>query len=259
MSDRPFLFSASILGADWFNFGHAVNTAVDAGADMIQIDIADGHFTPTITFGEELVRRIRAATALPIEAHLMVSNPNSWVAALGSLGVDFIIFHWEAVHRVQATINAVKNAGTGVGIALNSETRVDQLEHVLPYLDVITLMAILPGFARQRFIPETLVKVERLRKMIDELPRDSRPIIEIDGGIKPNTIQPVIQAGADAVVTSSAIYEADNPRTSLNDLASLAGAGRPEAAAALSTFLARVKERRDARKSDIESRPISGQ
>ena len=208
--DNSFLIAASILGANWLEFGSALQIVEKAGADILQIDVADGHFAPTITFGEELVRSIRAVSKLPIEVHLMVDNPNDWIPRMAQNGANTIIFHVESVNRLQGTIEFARRNNVCVGIALNTETRVETIEHILNYVDVVTLMAILPGFARQAFIPEAYIKIERLRNMVDKIP-NKRPIIEVDGGVKDTNIQKIIAAGADAVVVSSAIFDAETP------------------------------------------------
>jgi ribulose-phosphate 3-epimerase len=210
------LLSASILGADWLAFGCAVRSAEQAGVDLLQIDVADGLFTPTITFGEELVRRIRKQTSLPIEVHLMVSRPQDWISMMVDMGADFLIFHFEAVQRVQSIIDQVRRQGVGVGIALNSETPAEFLEYVLPYIDLVTVMAILPGFAGQPFIPESLEKLGRLRHLIEKT--GSSACAELDGGIRAQNVSNVVEAGADIVVASSAIYQAPDPTAAVRSL-----------------------------------------
>ena len=204
------LLVASILGADWLQFGAAVEIAENAHADLIQIDIVDGHFAPTITFGEELVKRVRQKTALPLEVHLMVSRPQDWISLVANIGVEFILFHAEAAQRLHGTVEMCRRAGVGAGVVLNPATPPETLQYVLPYVDIVTLMAISPGFAGQSFIPETLAKIEKLRHLIDQDDR-SLALIEVDGGIKRDNVAEVVNAGADMVVASSAIYQAANP------------------------------------------------
>jgi ribulose-phosphate 3-epimerase len=211
------LVSTSILGANWLAFGDAVKLAEDVGTDLFQIDVADGCFVPTISFGEEIVRSVHNATNVPIEAHLMVSRPQDWVDIMAERGADVVIFHFEAVQRVHSILDMIKRAGMGVGVALNSETRPDVLEYILPYIDVVTLMAILPGFSGQPFLPEAYDKISLLRKMIDER-EGCHTLIEVDGGVKGNTIEKIIAAGADSVVVSSGIYQAKDPHASMADM-----------------------------------------
>jgi ribulose-phosphate 3-epimerase len=255
MKNNNFLIAASVLGADWLNFGSAFLLAEEAGADSFQIDIADGHFTPTITFGEELVRRLRNVTKLPIEVHLMVANPYEWIPRIASLGADEVIFHVETVNRLQATIELARRHNIGVGLALNTETRVENLEHVLPYVDMITLMAILPGYAGQPFIPETYEKIRRLREMIVSM-GNAAPVIEVDGGVKISNIKEIISAGADSIVVSSAIYDVDEPRQSLEKLRDTGGfVGNGEA---IKNYLSKIEERRSKR-NNMATNPIGAQ
>lgn len=211
------LLSVSLLGADWLNFGDAVKVATDVGADLIQIDIADGIFTPTITFGEELVRRVKDVCDIPIEVHLMVSRPQDWISIMGDIGVDFVMFHVEAVQRLHSTIELVKQKGMGVGVVLNTETRPEVIEYILSYVDLITLMAILPGFAGQNFIPETYAKIKRLKEIIHRSD-NCNVLIEVDGGVKSHNVSQIIEAGADIVLSSSAIYHSSDPYSAVREL-----------------------------------------
>jgi ribulose-phosphate 3-epimerase len=237
------LVSTSILGANWLAFGDAISLAERAGTDLFQIDVADGHFTPTITFGEELVRSVRKVTAAPIEVHLMISDPYPWLPVMAEMGADFVIFHVEAVNRLQATITHARNLGLGVGLALNSETRPEDLEFVLAYVDLITLMAILPGFAGQPFIPETFTKITQLRRMLDQF-GEKRPLIEVDGGVKTANIEQVILSGADIVVVSSAIYQAADPLSAIDGLKHAAGNQTDEKSRTYARYFSAIQERR---------------
>ncbi len=244
------LVSTSILGANWLAFGDAVKLAEEVETDLFQIDVADGCFVPTISFGEELVRSIRSVTNVPMEVHLMVSRPQDWIHIMADRGADVVIFHVEAVQRVHSIMDMAKRAGLGVGLALNSETRPVVLEHILPYVDVVTLMAILPGFSGQPFLPETYEKIALLRKMIDD--EGCKTLIEIDGGVKADNIEKIIAAGADSVVVSSGIYHAKDPRSAMKDMrASMKRAwnsshGRSEN---VSHYLSEIVRRRAAKKN----------
>jgi len=216
-SDVELLVSASILGADYLHLGDAIHLAEVSGSDLLQLDVADGIFVPTITFGEGLAKLIREATSLPLEVHLMVSRPGDWIPVMADLGADFVLFHAEAVSRLHATVEQARMHGLGIGVALNTETPPTAVEYVLPYIDLVTVMAILPGFAGQPFVPGTLNKIAALRTLIDA---SAKPdvLIEVDGGIKPNNVSEVVSAGADIVAVSSAIYSSENPRSAVRDL-----------------------------------------
>ena len=203
------LLAASILGADWLQFGRAIEIAQEAGADLIQVDIADGHFVPTISFGEELVRRIRENSKLLIEVHLMVSQPQDWIRMMADIGADYVLFHAEVVQCLHAMIELARNAGIGVGVVLNSESHPNLLTYVLPYIDIVTLMGIIPGFAGQTYLPETTKKIQKLRTLIDDT--GVPVLIEVDGGVKQKITAELVHAGADILVASSAIYKASDP------------------------------------------------
>jgi ribulose-phosphate 3-epimerase len=209
------LLAVSILGADWLRLGEAVEAAEKAGVDLIQIDVADGHFAPSITFGEELIKRVKEITELPIEVHLMVTDPEVWISPMRDLEVEVMIFHAEAVQSLHSTIVEVKTAGLGVGVALNIETAVDTLRYVLPEIDLVTLLSVPPGFAGQRFVPKVLSKASLLQALIADTP-ESTAVVEVDGGVNSKNVAQVIASGADVVVASSALY-ASNDITKATD------------------------------------------
>jgi ribulose-phosphate 3-epimerase len=251
------LLSASILGGDLLELGKAIQVADEGGADLLQLDVADGHFTPTISFGEEVAKRARAVTALPIEVHLMVSRPQDWIGVMADLDVDFVLFHVEAAQRLQATMRIASDRGLGVGLAMNTETPPERLEYVLPYVDVVTLMAILPGFSGQQFIPETLRKIEKLRQTIDD--RAVATLIEVDGGVKEDNVATIVAAGADLVVASSAIYHQPDPRRAVKALQARMREPHlsPERTERIATYLRGIETRRAARGSSLAAIPRS--
>jgi ribulose-phosphate 3-epimerase len=209
--------AVSILGADWLRLGEAVEAAEKAGVDLIQIDVADGHFAPSITFGEELIKRVREITGLPIEVHLMVMAPETWISCLQDVGVEVMIFHAEAVHRLHSTIVEVKAAGLGVGVALNIETSIETLRYVLPDIDLVTLLSVPPGFAGQRFVPSVLDKASLSQKLISEIPA-STSVVEVDGGVNSNNVAEVIASGADVVVASFALYASEDIKKATREI-----------------------------------------
>jgi ribulose-phosphate 3-epimerase len=194
----------SVLSADFTRLGDQVREAERAGAQRIQVDVMDGHFVPNITMGPMIVDAVRRSTTLPVEAHLMISNPEQFIEPFASAGADFIIVHQEASPHLHRLIQQIKAAGKLAGIALNPSTPVLMLEDVLSMLDMALIMTVNPGFGGQNFIPETLPKIRRLREMIvqQELHCD----IEVDGGIHETTVPLVVQAGANLLVAGSAVY-----------------------------------------------------
>jgi ribulose-phosphate 3-epimerase len=194
----------SVLSADFTRLGDQVREAEVAGAQRIQVDVMDGHFVPNITMGPMIVNAVRQCTTLPVEAHLMISNPEQYIEEFAKAGADFIIVHQEASPHLHRLIQQIKAAGKMAGVALNPSTPVIMLEDILSMLDMALIMTVNPGFGGQEFIPETLLKIKRLREMIDEQELDCD--VEVDGGIHETVVPLVVQAGANLLVAGSAVY-----------------------------------------------------
>lgn len=194
----------SILSADFTRLDEQVREAEEAGAQRIQIDIMDGHFVPNITMGPMVVEAVRRCTTLPLEAHLMISNPEQYIEDFAKAGSDVIIVHQEASPHLHRLIQHIKAAGKMAGVALTPSSPIILLEDILPLLDLALIMTVNPGFGGQDFIPETLPKISRLRAMITE--QNLRCDIEVDGGIHEAIVPLVVQAGANLLVAGSAVY-----------------------------------------------------
>jgi ribulose-phosphate 3-epimerase len=194
----------SILSADFTRLGEQVRAAEAAGAQRIQIDVMDGHFVPNITMGPMVVEAVRRCTSLPLEAHLMITNPQEYIETLARAGADVIIVHQEVCPHLHRVIQQIKACGKQAGVALNPSTPVSMLVDMLSFLDLVLIMTINPGFGGQELIPETLPKISRLRQMIET--RDLHIDIEVDGGIHESTVPLVVQAGANLLVAGSAVY-----------------------------------------------------
>ena len=207
--------AGSILGGDLLNLGEAIRVCERAGADLLQLDLSDGHFVPTISFGEEVVRRTSRFTKLPVEAHLMVSRPEDWVARLAGCGAFRVIFHIEASRRAMGLVQSIERAGWKPGVALNPETPVAAVEPLLPYIDNVCIMGIAPGFAGQTLLDYTYIKIEDLRSLIEKT--GSSATITVDGGVKASNARQLVEAGADILVVSSGMYQHANPDESLNE------------------------------------------
>lgn len=194
----------SVLSADFTCLGEQVRQAEEAGAQRIQVDVMDGHFVPNITMGPMIVNAVRLCTTLPVEAHLMISNPEYYIEDFAKSGADVIIVHQEASPHLQRLIQQIKATGRQAGVALTPSTPVIMLEDILSLLDLVLIMTVNPGFGGQDFIPEMLPKISRLREIIDQ--QGLHCDIEVDGGIHESTVPLVVQAGANLLVAGSAVY-----------------------------------------------------
>jgi ribulose-phosphate 3-epimerase len=202
----PVRIAPSILSADFGRLAEEVRAVEAAGADVIHVDVMDGRFVPNITIGPLVVRAVRAATALPLDVHLMIVEPERYVEEFARAGADSISVHLEASPHLHRTIQHIKGLGKRASVALNPHTPLDGLEVVLPELDMVLIMSVNPGFGGQRFIEAVVPKIEALRATITRrgLPTD----IEVDGGVAPDTVARVVGAGANVLVAGSAIFGA---------------------------------------------------
>lgn len=194
----------SVLSADFTRLGEKVREAEVAGAQRIQVDVMDGHFVPNITMGPMIVDAVRSCTSLPVEAHLMISNPEQYVEEFAKAGADFIIVHQEASPHLHRLIQQIKGTGKMAGVALNPATPIIMLEDILSMLDMALIMTVNPGFGGQKFIPEMLPKITQLRELIDQ--QELHCDIEVDGGVHETIVPIVVQAGANLLVAGSAVY-----------------------------------------------------
>ncbi len=194
----------SVLSADFTRLGEQVREAEAAGAQRIQVDVMDGHFVPNITMGPLVVQAVRRSTTLPIEAHLMIDNPEQYIEDFAHAGADVIIVHQEVSPHLHRIIQKIKATGKQAAVALTPSTPVFMLEDILSLLDMVLIMTINPGFGGQQFLPETLPKIAHLRQMLTRRNLDCP--IEVDGGIHEETAPQAVQAGATLLVAGSAIY-----------------------------------------------------
>ena len=198
------LIAPSILSADFGRLGDEVKAVAKAGADWIHADIMDGHFVPNITFGPMVVKAVKQVTQLPIDVHLMIENPDRYVPEFIRAGADWISVHVETCVHLNRSIQQIKELGARAGAVLNPATPIESLDWILEDLDYVLIMSVNPGFGGQAFIPNSLQRINRLRKMIDE--RGLKTLIEIDGGVNRKTIAEISAAGADVFVAGSAIF-----------------------------------------------------
>ena len=194
----------SILSADFTRLGEQVREAEAGGGQRIQVDVMDGHFVPNITMGPMVVEAVRRCTRLPLEAHLMITNPERYIEDFAQAGADVIIVHQEVCPHLHRVIQQIRATGKMAAVALNPSTPIVLLENILSPIDMVLIMTVNPGFGGQEFIPEMLPKIARLRQVITE--RGLHCDIEVDGGIHEATAPLVVKAGANLLVAGSAVY-----------------------------------------------------
>ncbi len=200
--------SPSILSADFSRLGEDVQAVDRAGADYIHIDVMDGHFVPNITIGPLVVEALRKVTSKPLDVHLMIENPDLYIADFARAGADIITVHQEAVPHLHRTVQLIKSLGKKAGVSLNPATPVETLDIILDELDLVLIMSVNPGFGGQSFIPSALDKIRALRQRITE--RGLSTELEVDGGVKIDNIREVVAAGADVLVAGSAVFNTEN-------------------------------------------------
>ena len=205
MTAQPeILIAPSILSADFARLGEEIAAIEVGGADVVHVDVMDGHFVPNLTIGPLVVRAARSATKLPIDTHLMITNPEQYIGAYAEAGSDWISVHAEVCPHLDRVVAQIREAGARPGVVLNPHTPPEVLEYVLDGLHHVLIMSVNPGFGGQSFIPAVLPKIERLRGWITARGLDTR--IEVDGGVKPANIARIRAAGADTFVAGSAVF-----------------------------------------------------
>jgi len=204
MRTRKILVSPSLLSADFCRLGEEIQAVQDAGADWLHIDVMDGHFVPNITIGPMIVVAAKKAAKVPLDVHLMISDPDFYIEAFHKAGADVLTVHPEATHHLHRTLTRIRELGMKAGAALNPSTGLESVKYVLAELDVIMLMTVNPGFGGQSFIPTMLPKVRALREMIDS--SGYQILLEVDGGVSPETAPDLARDGADVFVAGSAVF-----------------------------------------------------
>jgi len=215
-SDSHIEIAPSILAADFSRLGEQIEAVERGGADILHFDVMDGHFVPNITVGLPVLKSLARKTRLPIDAHLMISDPGRYAERFVETGAKMVSVHVEADQHLHRTLTSIKSAGAKAGVVLNPATPVSAIEEALYFADYVLVMSVNPGFGGQAFIDESLSKVRRLRQIINDQQLSVR--IEIDGGIERSNIETVVEAGVQIIVAGTAIFGAPDPENAVKEL-----------------------------------------
>jgi ribulose-phosphate 3-epimerase len=216
MTEPRVEIAPSILSADFARLAEHIAMVEEGGADILHVDVMDGHFVPNITLGPPVVKSIRKVTELPLDCHLMIENPDDYIEAFADAGASMISFHPEASIHMHRTVAAIRHAGASPGIVLNPATPIGVLDEIISYVDYVLVMSVNPGFGGQKFIAGSTDKVRRLRDMIRGRGLSAR--IEIDGGIGPENVGEVVAAGVEMIVAGSSIFAQPDPAGAVGQL-----------------------------------------
>lgn len=216
---RKHLIAPSLLASDFSDLRAVSRLLNESEADWYHLDIMDGVFVPNISYGMDLVRVFRRLTDKPLDVHLMIVEPEKYIPVFRDAGADMITVHYEACRHLHRTLEQIRQTGAGAGVALNPHTPVSLLEDVLEDLDMVLVMSVNPGFGGQKFIYQSLSKIQRLRAMMDE--RNISAYIEVDGGVGMQNAERLLQAGADVLVAGSSIFQASDPMAMIRDMKAL--------------------------------------
>ncbi len=199
------LISPSILSADFARLADEIKAVEEAGADMLHLDIMDGHFVPNITFGPPVVESIKSVATVPLDVHLMIENPDDYIDDFASVGADILTIHVEACTHLQGTLSRIRKKGIKAAVSINPSTPVESLKYVVDDLDMVLVMSVNPGFSGQKFIPQVMEKISHTRRLVGE-----GIDIQVDGGVTPANAARVVDAGANVLVAGSAVFSTDD-------------------------------------------------
>ena len=224
----------SILSADFSKLGEEISDVEKGGAELIHVDVMDGHFVPNITIGPLIVESIRPITKLPLDVHLMIENPDQYIESFAKAGADYITVHVEACRHLHRTIQLIKSFGVKAGVVLNPATPVQLIEPIIEELDIVLLMSVNPGFGGQKFIPSVLNKIKQVRDLAKQ--KGVQLEIEVDGGVNEQTARLCVEAGATILVAGSAVYNQEDRGKAISIIKRIS-AKKKSAASAASFYL----------------------
>lgn len=202
---KSIYIAPSILSADFARLADEVSAVERGGADLLHIDVMDGHFVPNLTVGPPIVEALKKVTKLPLDVHLMITNADAFIGEFAAAGADYLTVHVEACPHLHRTVQSIKERGVKAGVTLNPATSLTTLDEIVADVDLVLIMSVNPGFGGQKFIPSSLKKIVSARQLIDRT--QSRALLEVDGGVKVDNAAQVLEAGADILVAGSAIFE----------------------------------------------------
>ncbi|HMU55284.1 MAG TPA: ribulose-phosphate 3-epimerase, partial [Nitrospira sp.] len=201
---RPVRIAPSILSADFARLADEVAAVERGGADILHVDVMDGHFVPNLTVGPPIVESLKKVTKLPLDVHLMITNPDAFIPEFAAAGASYLTVHVEACSHLHRTVQLIKEHGVKAGVTLNPATSLRTLDEILPDVDLVLIMSVNPGFGGQKFIDHCLQKVANARQMLDQI--QSHALLEVDGGIKVDNASRILAAGAEVLVAGSAVF-----------------------------------------------------
>lgn len=202
---KPTYIAPSILSADFARLAEEVSAVERGGADLLHIDVMDGHFVPNLTVGPPIVEALKKVTKLPLDVHLMITNADAFIGEFAAAGADYLTVHVEVCPHLHRTVQSIKERGVKAGVTLNPATSLITLDEIVADVDLVLIMSVNPGFGGQKFIPSVLKKIVSARQLIDRT--QSRALLEVDGGVKIDNAAHILEAGADILVAGSAIFE----------------------------------------------------
>lgn len=217
--NRSIKIAPSLLSADFGHLADQIASITESGADYLHIDVMDGHFVPNLTIGLPIVKSLQSLTNIPLDVHLMIKNPSNYIKEFIDAGANIVTVHIETDPHIHRLIERIKSLGAKAGIALNPSTSLNLLDEIVSLVDLILIMSVNPGFGGQKFIPQSIKKISRLKTMLEEYPEVE---LEVDGGITEENINDVINAGADIVVVGSAVFNNSDISGSVKKLKSIA-------------------------------------